>query len=127
MFDGGAEGVRTNARVGLMTIDIDRAEKLLLAKRDELVELQRISEQSQQAVELDQQSVGRLSRIDAMQQQAMAQAQERARRKELVMIDAALGRIRDGEYGYCAQCGEEIPEKRLALNPAVPHCVRCAG
>ena len=34
-------------------------------------------------VELDQQSVGRLSRMDAMQQQAMAQAQERSRQREL--------------------------------------------
>jgi DnaK suppressor protein len=119
--------MRKDAHVSLMAIDVEQAEKLLLAKRDELVELQRISGQSQQAVELDQQSVGRLSRMDAIQQQAMAQAQERARRREQIMIDAALGRIRDGEYGYCAVCGEEIPEKRLALNPAAPHCVRCAG
>ena len=76
---------------------------------------------------LDQQSVGRLSRMDAIQQQAMAQAQDRARQKERIMIKAALTRIENGEYGYCAECGEEISEKRLELSPAAPLCIRCAG
>jgi len=57
----------------------------------------------------------------------MAQAQDRARQKERVMIEAALTRIADGEYGYCVECGEEIPQKRLELNPAAALCIRCAG
>jgi len=110
-----------------MTIDLQKAEALLIARRAELEDLQRLSEAAQGPVMLDQQSVGRLSRMDAMQQQAMAQAQDRARQKERVMIDAALTRIRDGDYGYCAECGEEIAEKRLALNPSAALCIRCAG
>lgn len=78
-------------------------------------------------VELDQQSVGRLSRMDAMQVQAMAAAQARRRATELARIRAALRRWEEGEFGYCTECGEEIAERRLELDPAVPLCVECAS
>ena len=42
------------------------------------------------------------------------------------LIDAALARIKDGNYGICARCGEKIPEKRLAALPYVTTCVSCA-
>lgn len=45
---------------------------------------------------------------------------------ELRMIEAALGRIEEGEYGYCVQCGAEIAEERLDLLPATPFCRDCA-
>lgn len=77
-------------------------------------------------VTLDQQSVGRLSRMDAMQRQAMAAA--RARRLEVRRgrIEAALARIREGEFGRCVECGEEIAAARLDLDPTVPTCIGCA-
>ena len=78
-------------------------------------------------VELDQQSVGRLSRMDAMQVQAMANAQSGRRRAELRRIEAALGRWREDEYGHCVRCGEEIAIRRLELDPATPQCIDCAG
>jgi len=77
-------------------------------------------------VTLDQQSVGRLSRMDAMQRQAMARATERRREGERRRVEAALARIDDGEYGYCIECGEEIAPGRLDADPAVPTCVSCA-
>ena len=77
-------------------------------------------------VELDQQSVGRVSRIDAMQAQAMAQATERRRLSRIKQVEAALKRIEDGEYGYCLTCGEEIEAKRLATDPAAPLCIGCS-
>lgn len=42
------------------------------------------------------------------------------------LIDAALVRIKNGDYGICAKCGEEIPEKRLAALPYVTTCISCA-
>lgn len=45
---------------------------------------------------------------------------------ELRMIDAALTRIEEGEYGYCTVCGERISEERLDLLPATPFCAACA-
>ena len=101
--------------------------KALEDRRAELTELRAVSAKGRDPVTLDQQSVGRVSRIDAMQQQAMAQAQERQRAQELVRIEQALDRIKEDEFGWCLDCGEEIPLKRLEINPAATHCVRCAG
>ena len=78
-------------------------------------------------VELDQTSVGRLSRMDALQQQAMAAAQSRRRSARLVSINRALKRIDEDEYGWCEECGDAIPEGRLDLDPTVARCVDCAG
>ena len=68
--------------------------------------------EDQATVPLDQQSVGRLSRMDAMQRQAMAQATMRRRAAERLRIKAALDRLEDGEYGYCTDCGEDIARRR---------------
>lgn len=78
-------------------------------------------------VELDQTRVGRLSRMDALQNQAMAQETERRRQHELTQIDAALRRLEDGSYGECLECGEPIAAKRLELDPSAPLCIGCAG
>ncbi|MFS8181062.1 TraR/DksA family transcriptional regulator [Pseudovibrio denitrificans] len=109
-----------------MTLTLNEARDLLLARKAELTELTEISENDRATVTLDQQSVGRLSRMDAMQRQAMAQANNRQRARELQRIDGALQRIKEDEYGYCLECGEDIPEARLRVDPAAPYCVSCA-
>ena len=76
-------------------------------------------------VELDQQAVGRLSRMDALQNQAMAQAQARRRQVERQRIMAALQRIEDGEYGFCTDCGEAVEPARLKADPTIPRCLDC--
>ena len=110
-----------------MQPDTDKARQKLLDLKAELEQLSRMAEDDRATVELDQQSVGRLSRMDALQRQAMAEAAERARAVEIQKIDAALGRIDEGEYGYCLECGEDIAEKRLSVDPAASHCIKCAG
>lgn len=82
-------------------------------------------EQARAVVALDQQSVGRLSRQDALQQQAMAKAQEQMRQRELSQLKQALERLDDGSFGLCKECEEEIVEKRLEINPATQICVQC--
>ncbi len=109
-----------------MPISDATAKERLLALKQELETLSEISEEARATVELDQQSVGRLSRMVALQGQAMAQASERQRRADLVRIDAALKRVEAGDYGYCLDCGEEIAEKRLEIDPAAALCVNCA-
>ena len=104
-------------------------EALAARLREELRALREEDEGSEEArrpVALDQQSVGRLSRMDALQNQAMAQGQSRRREAREGVIQAALRRIEEGEYGSCAECGEPIAPRRLALDPAVPTCVACA-
>jgi len=110
-----------------MTIDEKAARTRLIARKEELADLSTLSEGSRATVELDQQSVGRLSRMDAMQMQAMAQASERQRQLEIRKIDAALLRLDEGDYGYCVTCGDEISNGRLEIDPAAPTCIGCAN
>ena len=109
-----------------MAIDIELAKRRLEETRGELESLSEISKEARDTVELDQQAVGRLSRMDAMQQQAMAEAQERTRQLDLQRIELAERRIREGDYGYCTTCDEEIPDGRLAIDPMAERCVGCA-
>ncbi len=98
--------------------------------RERLAELSALSASGQQAqavVELDQQAVGRLSRMDALQNQAMAKAQQANRDIEAHRLNAALQRLEDGEYGYCEDCGERISDGRLKLDLAASKCVSCAS
>ncbi len=78
-------------------------------------------------VELDQTRVGRLSRMDALQGQAMAQATDRRRLQQIAALQAALARIEKGDYGECAVCGEAIAEGRLRADPASTLCLACAS
>ena len=109
--------------------DINEAEvrKTLEDLLSELEALDAATKEARAPVELDQQSVGRVSRMDAMQGQAMALETERRRKVEAVRIKAALDRLDAGDYGYCAVCDEEIPLKRLELDPATSICVDCVG
>jgi DnaK suppressor protein len=77
-------------------------------------------------VALDQACVGRLSRMDAMQQQAMAEATARLAEMEEHRIRTALNLMASGDYGYCIQCEEEIAEGRLRFDPSVLICINCA-
>ena len=95
----------------------------LLAKRQELTDLLNASADDAAPVELDQTQQGRLSRMDALQQQAMAAETQRRRHRQVQMLDAALRRLDEGEYGYCVNCGKEIEADRLTLDPATPFCI----
>ena len=109
-----------------MKLDVTRMQARLAHMKAEIEAESELAEQARQTVELDQQAVGRLSRMDAMQSQAMAEAQERKRQSDLVRIELALRRIKEEEYGYCTECGEEIAPKRLDADPLAARCIRCA-
>ncbi|WP_338551028.1 TraR/DksA family transcriptional regulator [Roseovarius phycicola] len=85
-----------------------------------------LGEAGKATVELDQQAVGRLSRMDALQNQAMAKATGARREAKRARLLAALTRMEEGEFGYCDDCGEDIAEGRLRLDPAALKCVDCA-
>ncbi|GAA0487268.1 TraR/DksA C4-type zinc finger protein [Parasphingorhabdus litoris] len=107
--------------------EIATLKALLLQRQAELKALDEEAAGWSDTVELDQQSVGRLSRMDAMQQQEMAQAEARRRVHDLARIDIALNRIDEDEYGWCAECGEPIAYKRLEIDPAAALCIGCAS
>jgi len=83
---------------------------------------------SARPVELDQPTVGRVSRIDAIQQQKMLEANRHAQRSRLQLVQAALRRLEDdayGAYGECLACGETIAWARLKARPETPFCLEC--
>jgi DnaK suppressor protein len=108
-------------------LDLEAIETRLRARREELVRLTAAHEEESHPVEVDQTAAGRLSRMDALQSQAMAVEVERRREAELARIDTALERLKQGEHGSCVSCGDAIAPKRLELDPAIPVCVQCAG
>ena len=109
-----------------MAIDSQHFAEVLRTRLAELEELSKLSEEGRAVVQLDQQSVGRLSRMDAMQAQSMALATEERREAERARVQAALRRIESGDYGYCLNCDEEIEPRRLEIDPAAPLCLDCA-
>ncbi len=108
-------------------INVKALKANLIAHREELQRVGSAGADARRPVELDQTRIGRLSRMDALQDQAMALETDRRRGIEIERIEAALKRVETGDYGYCLSCGEEIPAKRLELDPATPVCVDCAS
>ena len=84
-------------------------------------------QEGQAVVTLDQQSVGRLSRQDALLSQSMAKATQARRDVQVMRLNQALVRLETDDFGYCEDCGEEIAVKRLEFDPAVTRCISCAN
>ena len=101
-------------------------QKRLEEMRQQILHISDVTEDDRKPVALDQSMVGRLSRMDALQGQAMQLETERRRSIELQRIDAALKRIGTGEFGFCLVCDEEIEAKRLLHDPSIPNCMVCA-
>lgn len=108
-------------------INIEVYKKKLLQLKKGLEAVEETGDASAKPVILDQSSVGRLSRMDAMQMQAMSLETKRRRSLQLQRIEGAFQRIEKGEYGYCLKCEEEIQEKRLDFDPSVFLCIDCAN
>ena len=108
-------------------IDVDIFKKKLLDLRDELLQVEQMGNDAAQIVELDQSKVGRLSRMDALQNQAMAKESQQRRALQLQRITGALQRIDKESFGLCARCEEEIHLKRLELDPTAVLCIDCAN
>jgi DnaK suppressor protein len=99
----------------------------LIEERAALRETDAVQADAAKPVTLDQTSVGRLSRMDAMQGQAMAIEARRRHRVRLARIEAALQRIAAGDYGLCLVCDEPIDPRRLRVDPTTTLCIGCAS
>lgn len=108
-------------------VQFEAARGRLLSLQAELEAATEDAEGSAAIVELDQSKVGRLSRMDAMQAQAMAKASGQRRETALRRISAALKRLDDGDYGSCMECEEPINPKRLEFDPTLLLCIDCAS
>ena len=85
-----------------------------------------MTEQAMETVVLDQTTVGRLSRIDSIQNQAMAKGLHEREQARLGQIQSALARIAAGEYGHCLECRRPLEFGRLLIFPEAPTCPGCA-
>lgn len=108
-------------------IDIEKLRVRLVAEREALLDVADSSREAADTVELDQTRVGRVSRMDALQAQAMAKESDRRRLLALQRIEGALKRMEDGEYGVCAACDEPISPNRLEVDPGAILCIECAS
>lgn len=117
---------RTATELSASPLVLAKVKARLTQRLEEIARASEATTQNREPVELDQQSVGRIARIDLMQVQAMAFASEARRVAEVRRITAALGRLEAGEFGFCLSCGEEIAPARLALDPTLPNCLECA-
>ena len=104
--------------------DREEFQRELLKLREEIVVMLASSADSAGPVELDQ-PTGRLTRMDAIQQQKMLAANRRTAQIRQQQVAAALARIDDDEYGDCLACGEAVDPRRLAANPETPFCFSC--
>ena len=103
------------------TAELRRALAVLL---DELRTSVSASAGAAAPVDLDE-PIGRLSRVDAMQQQAMVQAGRRAAKLRLQQVEVALRRCELDDYGFCRDCGDTIDVARLRARPEAPFCLKC--
>ncbi len=99
----------------------------LLAEQKQTIEAMQQARQSAAPVELDQSSIGRVSRIDAIQQQALAQGLLQRLDIRRRKIEAALTRFDSGTYGMCCACQGNIEPERLSADPTVVFCLECAA
>jgi DnaK suppressor protein len=106
---------------------LDQFRLLLIEQRDDLKNSLQMAQSSTETVELDQASVGRVSRGDALQAQSMAVETSRLKQQQLRKISMALSLIESGDYGYCSICDQEIDPRRLEVDPAAMMCVPCAS
>ena len=108
------------------SLDIDKFVRLIDARKREIEEFIDSGAASGKAVELDQSRVGRLTRMDAIQQQQMTLESRRRWHRELAALDAVSERIQEGEFGLCSRCGEDIDPRRLEIDLCATLCIECA-
>lgn len=77
------------------------------------------------ATDLDQSAVGRLSRIEALQNAGLTQNLHARERQQLEEVVAALHRLDDGSYGLCTSCRGPIRYERLLVFPETRTCNSC--
>ena len=105
-------------QLGALRHELDR--QLAKLKRS-----MRVTDEALRPVELDQTAVGRLSRIDSLQNQGLTRNLQQREQIKLSLLLEALNRVKAGTYGVCTGCGSHIPFERLLVFPEAPECAAC--
>jgi DnaK suppressor protein len=110
----------TDAQLGELRSELERQLKKLQRSM-------RTTDRALKPVQLDQSSVGRLSRIDTLQTQGLTAGLQAREQAKLAQINEALARLDAGTYGSCVVCGSPITFERLQVFPEAPNCAACTG
>ena len=108
----------------LAAAEAEELHRELVALREELARALDDSREAVKPVDLDE-PIGRISRIDAIQQQKMAQASREGLALRATQVRAALERFAEGAYGTCVSCDENVGYARLKARPETPFCIAC--
>ena len=108
----------------LTPAQIEALKAALEGLRDELEGLLAGTREAVRPVSLDE-PIGRLTRMDAMQQQSMTAANRTAYDIRLQQVVQALTAMEQGRYGLCRRCEDPISVRRLEARPESPYCLGC--
>ena len=103
----------------------DRYHKILQESLKEIEEYLKKTEESAEAVSPDK-SLGRLSRMEAIQDQQLILEARRRKKMQKIAVQSALQRIDNGQFGNCIFCGKPIAQERLEVAPESTTCVVCS-
>ena len=109
----------------MIPADQNKYKKYLEEALDEVGKYLESSEDAAAAVAPDK-GLGRLSRMEAMQDQQLVMEMRRRKKRQLVEIKLAISRLEMGNYGTCVFCGKEIHPERLEVAPEVQTCMNCS-
>ena len=98
-----------------------KIEEAIVATSEEILQL----EENTQPISPEN-SIGRVSRMDAINNKSVSEATLRTTRRKLANLKMALSKIDSPAFGMCARCGQPIPTARLMYMPQSNYCVRCA-
>ena len=105
--------------------ELEQFKRRLISLRAELQNPEESSKEATKPVDMDQAASGRLSRMEVMQAQLIAEEPARRRQRQLGKVEGALRRIEAGDYGNCFICGDELDSRRLSADPTTTRCVKC--
>lgn len=106
---------------------VDELRRELTRQLEKLERSMRVTDEAMNPVALDQTAVGRLSRMDSLQNQSLTRNLQEREQIKLALIQAAFQRMEEGNYGMCVACGGKIPFERLYVFPEVDTCSACGG
>ena len=119
-MSGAGKGHLSEAQLAELSDELHR-------QLERLKKSMKITDEALRTVELDQTAVGRLSRIDSLQNQALSAGLREREAARLGQIVTALQRMSTGVYGACTLCGADIPFERLFVFPEASDCASCVA
>lgn len=96
----------------------------LTGLREELAAMLESTREGTRPVALDE-PIGRLTRMDAIQQQSVSKANRYQIDLRLRQVSQALDLVQRGDYGLCRRCEDPIGYARLSARPESPYCLDC--